>query len=82
MAGWDDIETISQTKTEVTEIDKLCVRVLNTEDGKKLLHWLRQQTIERPAWLPGLDSSNGFYQEGRSSVVRELETKIRRGLDG
>jgi hypothetical protein len=82
MAGWDDIEAISQTKTEVTEIDKLCVRVLNTEDGKKLLNWLRQQTIERPAWLPGLDSSNGFYQEGRSSVVRELETKIRRGLDG
>tara|TARA_Y100001973_G_C5197090_1_gene334969 strand:+ start:432 stop:683 length:252 start_codon:yes stop_codon:yes gene_type:complete len=83
MAGWDDINAVqNQKKPSVSDIDKLCVRVLNTEDGKKLMQWLRNQTLERPRWIPGADAANGYFAEGRASIVRDLETKIRRGLDG
>ena len=83
MAGWDDINVVqNQKKPSVSDIDKLCVRVLNTEDGKKLMQWLRNQTLERPRWIPGADAANGYFAEGRASIVRDLETKIRRGLDG
>tara|TARA_Y100001938_G_scaffold136236_1_gene198840 strand:+ start:272 stop:523 length:252 start_codon:yes stop_codon:yes gene_type:complete len=83
MAGWDDINAVqNQKKPSASDIDKLCVRVLNTEDGKKLMQWLRNQTLERPRWIPGADAANGYFAEGRASIVRDLETKIRRGLDG
>ena len=83
MAGGDDINAVqNQKKPSVSDIDKLCVRVLNTEDGKKLMQWLRNQTLERPRWIPGADAANGYFAEGRASIVRDLETKIRRGLDG
>ena len=83
MAGWDDIEQMYSPKEPTpSDIDKLCVRVFNTEDGKKLMKWLRNQTLERPRWIPGSDAANGYFAEGRASIVRDLETKIRRGLDG
>ena len=54
MAGWDDIEVAPPKREpkEISDVDKLCLRVFGTEEGQKLLKWLREQTIEQHCWLP------------------------------
>jgi hypothetical protein len=81
MPGWDELEDSPNTDvrdvTQATEdINKLCLRVLGSEDGQKLLQWLRDALIEQPVAVPGADPSYAFYREGQNSVVRDLEARI------
>lgn len=80
MAGWDDLEAVqnSLTPPESSDNDKLCLRVFGTEEGQKLLKWLREQTIEQPCWGPGSDPSYGYFLEGRCSLIKEIESRINR----
>lgn len=80
MAGWDDLEAMQQSldPPKGSDQDKLCLRVFGTEEGQKLLKWLRDQTIEQPCWGPGSDPSYGYFLEGRCSLVKEIEARINR----
>ena len=80
MAGWDDMEAMQESLTprESSDTDKLCLRVFGTEEGQKLLKWLRDTTIEQPCWGPGADPSYGYFLEGRCSLVKEIEARINR----
>ena len=84
MAGWDDFDEIPTDIRKVSQmsddLDALCVRVLTTEDGAKLMQWLRTTLLEQPVATPGSDSSYGYYREGQNSVVRDIETRIKRAL--
>jgi hypothetical protein len=78
--GWDDLEyqpVVSQPG-DASETDKLCLRVFGTEEGQKLLKWLREQTIEQHCWLPGAEASYGYFHEGRCNLVKEIESRIQR----
>jgi hypothetical protein len=80
MSGWDDLEAMQQSlePPESSDTDKLCLRVFGTEEGQKLLKWLRDMTVEQPCWGPGSDPSYGFFLEGRCSLVKEIESRINR----
>lgn len=85
MAGWEDLEhanvDIRGSSQSRDDLDRLCLRVLGTEDGKKLVLWLRQSYLEQPVALPGSASDYAFYREGQNSIVRDLEARISRSLD-
>ena len=80
MSGWDDIDAMQQAfaPEPINEVDKLCLQVFGTEEGQKLLKWLRKQTIEQPCWNPGSEPSVGYFLEGRCSLVKEIESRIQR----
>jgi hypothetical protein len=80
MSGWDDIEGMQQSlQPQVSsDKDKLCLKVFGPEDGQRLLAWLREITIEQPCWGPGSDPSYGYFLEGRCSLVKEIEARIKR----
>jgi hypothetical protein len=80
MSGWDDIEALPTVMAPPNgnDQDKLCLRVFGTEDGQRLLKWLREQTVEQPCWGPGSDASYGYFLEGRCSLVKEVEARINR----
>ena len=80
MSGWDDLEAMQQSLTppESSDTDKLCLRVFGTEEGQKLLKWLRDVTVEQPCWGPGSDPSYGYFLEGRCSLIKEIESRINR----
>ena len=85
MDGWDDIDAIPTVDvTEVTtkreELDRLTKRVFSTEDGQKLLKWMREVYLENPSSQPGADNSYGYWREGQNAVVRDLEARIRRAI--
>ena len=81
MAGWEDLDQalpldvrdVSQTRED---LDRLALRVLGTDDGQKLMAWLRQTVLEQPVALPGSDSSYAYYREGQNSIVRDLEARL------
>tara|TARA_R110000787_G_scaffold238893_1_gene345051 strand:- start:1008 stop:1271 length:264 start_codon:yes stop_codon:yes gene_type:complete len=81
MAGWEDLEQalpldIRAVTDKKDDLDRLCLRVLSNEDGKKFMEWLRKTVLEQPVALPGSDSSYAFYREGQNSIVRDLEARI------
>lgn len=77
--GWDFFNPPAEAKgAPVDDLDILMARTFGTQEGQKVLHWLRSVTIEQPAWVPGTDPSHGFAREGQNSLVREIERRIRR----
>jgi hypothetical protein len=85
MAGWDDIDAIptadvKEVTTKREELDRLAKRVFSTEDGQKLLKWMREVYLENPSWQPGADNSYGYWREGQNAVIRDLEARIRRAI--
>ena len=81
MAGWEDIEQalpldVRDVNQKRDDLDRLCLRVLGTEDGQKLMKWLREAVVEQPVALPGSDPSYAFYREGQNSIVKDLEARL------
>jgi glucose-6-phosphate dehydrogenase assembly protein OpcA len=78
--GWEGLQEITldvrDSQQAVEDLNKLCLRVLGTEDGQKLMGWLRASVLEQPVAVPGSDPSYAFYREGQNSIVRDLEARI------
>ena len=78
--GWEGLQEVlldvRESQQAVEDLNKLCLRVLGTEDGQKLMGWLRSSVLEQPVAVPGSDPSFAFYREGQNSIVRDLEARI------
>jgi hypothetical protein len=80
--SWDELEKLGETSDirEVTQqredLARLCLRVLGSEDGQKLLEWLRQMYVDVPVAVPGTDASHAYFAEGQRTVVRDLMARI------
>jgi hypothetical protein len=80
--SWDEINAIGQT-SDIREVDqkredlaRLTLRVFSSEDGQKLLQWLRDMYVNVPIAVPGTDPSHAFFAEGQRTVVRDIEVRI------
>ena len=83
MSGWDDLEAIElpdirDANQQRDDTDRLMLRVLGTEDGIKLLAWLRAMYVDVPIAVPGTDPSHAFYADGQRAVVRDIMARLRR----
>lgn len=80
--GWEGLQEqntdIRGAEQAVEDLNKLCLRVLASEDGVKLMKWLRATLLEQPVALPGADPSYAFYREGQNSIIRDLEARIQK----
>jgi len=78
--SWDDLETETQDIRDVQQqredIARLCLRVFGSEDGQKLLTWLRDMYVNVPIAVPGTDPSHAYFAEGQRTVVRDIEVRI------
>jgi hypothetical protein len=79
MSGWDDFEPQAPIAEEPAQnIDLLMARTFSTEEGKKVLAWMRDRYLEQPCWQPGADPSLGQWREGQNAVIRDIEGRIRK----
>lgn len=81
MSGWDDLEAESAVipRDQVQlDINLLIARTFGTEEGQKVLAWLRDLYLEQPSWQPGADSSFAAWREGQNTVIRDIEARIKR----
>lgn len=81
MAGWDDLDAIPtpdlrKANQARDDLARLCLKVFSSEDGEKLLEWLRAYYVDVPIAVPGADPSFAFYADGQRSVVRDIEARI------
>ena len=82
MSGWDDLERqdftedIREAKQQREDIARLHLRVFGSEDGQKLMEWLRQMYVDVPIAVPGADPSHAFFADGQRTVVRDIEARI------
>ena len=80
--SWDEINAIGQT-SDIREVEqkredlaRLTLRVFSSEDGQKLLQWLRDMYVNVPIAVPGTDPSHAYFAEGQRTVVRDIEVRI------
>ena len=80
--SWDELDAIGQP-SDIREVDqkredlsRLTLRVFSTEDGQKLLQWMRDMYVNVPIAVPGTDPSYAFFAEGQRTVVRDIEVRI------
>jgi hypothetical protein len=80
--SWEELDAIGQP-SDIREVDqkredlvKLTLRVFGSEDGQKLLEWLKDIYVNVPIAVPGTDSSYAYFAEGQRSVVRDIEVRI------
>ena len=80
--SWDELDAIGQP-SDTRAVDqkredlvKLTLRVFGSEDGQKLLQWLRDMYVNVPIAVPGTDPSYAFFAEGQRTVVRDIEVRI------
>lgn len=79
MSGWDDFEPQAPVVEEPAQnIDLLMARTFSTEEGKKVLAWMRDRYLEQPCWQPGADPSLGQWREGQNAVIRDIEGRIKK----
>lgn len=78
--SWEDLEAGQIDVRDVTQqredLARLCLRVFGSEDGQKLMDWLKQMYVDVPIAVPGADPSHAFYAEGQRSVIRDIEARI------
>lgn len=78
--SWEDLETPAADVRDVNQqredLARLTLRVFGTEDGQKLLAWLKQMYVDVPIAVPGADPSHAFFAEGQRNVVRDIEARI------
>tara|TARA_R110000744_G_scaffold282882_1_gene394475 strand:- start:144 stop:404 length:261 start_codon:yes stop_codon:yes gene_type:complete len=81
MSGWDDLEeapTVAREDQKQIDLNVLMSRTFGSEDGKKVLAWMRKFYLEQPCWQPGAESSFGQWREGQNTVIRDIEARIRK----
>lgn len=77
--SWDDLDALENSEfvdQSREDLARLCLRVFATEDGQKLMHWLRQTYVDAPIAVPGADASFAYFNDGQRTVVRDLMTRI------
>ena len=80
MAGWEDLEGSQEFEPDQKGVDLnlMFARTFSTDEGKKVLAWMRDFYLEQPCWEPGADTSLGVFREGQNSVIRDIETRMRK----
>ena len=80
MAGWDDLEGSEEFEPDQKGVDLnlMFARTFGTDEGKRVLAWMREFYLEHPCWQPGTDQCLGVFREGQNSVMRDIETRIRK----
>jgi len=80
--GWEGLQSanpeLTEKQVDKDDIDRLYLRVFASDDGASLLTHLRSLTIEQPTWYPGEEASHGYAREGQTSLVREIERRMKR----
>ena len=78
--GWEDLEAVQldirEASTKADDLNKLCLRLLGSDDGQKLVQWLTEAYLNQPVAVPGSDPSYAFYREGQNSVIRDLLARL------
>jgi len=74
----DDLWPEVTEDPQASQMDMLYATVFNTPDGLKVLKHLASTTIDQPCWYPGTEPSNGYFREGQNSLIRQINSRIRR----
>lgn len=81
--SWDELEAIGQNTDDIRAVEqkrddlsRLTFRVFSSEDGQKLLEWMREMYVNVPVAVPGTDPSHAYFAEGQRTVVRTIEARI------
>ena len=49
------------------------------DEGKRVLQFLVKKTLDLPVAVPGAGDANAYHREGQNSIVRYIQTMIKKG---
>lgn len=83
MDNWD-IDIDPQESSKETEdikqkrlqLNKDCFHTFNTDYGKRVLEYFKENTIGTYSWEPGQAENYAIWREGQNVVIREIIARI------
>lgn len=67
---------------KIKEMDVLIAKTFSSHAGRKVLKFLRDETIEKPIFRRiGQDiagANEGYFREGQNELIRQLEMRMKR----
>lgn len=68
----DQIDLANATALEQFDKKRLFLSLFTTPEGSQFLDYLREETVEKPAFTPGVADSAamGYTREGQNSIYR------------
>lgn len=84
--GWEGLdaqapEAPQYSATDQANIDKLISKMFDTYEGQQVMTWLSSAYLQQPTWAPGYSTDWGFFREGQNTLIRELQTRIKRAKE-
>ena len=81
--GWEginvvDFEAVKTKDDDSKRLDRAFARTFETAEGKIVLDYLKEKTINQPTWVIGAGTDFGFAREGQNSIVRDILQRIER----
>jgi len=78
-------EAAKKKAKEDADLDSCIAIAFNTTEGKEVLQFLRNETIEKPVFRRiGQDiagANEGYFREGQNELVRQIEMRIKRATN-
>ncbi len=83
--GWDGFDggnpPSSPDPAERDTLDRMFLRCFDTDAGRITLQHLRKQTLDQPVWAAGGGEGWAAFREGQNTIIREIETRMKRAID-
>jgi hypothetical protein len=90
--GWSALNAIGEQPTPDPaaveadfQLSRSIAATFGSGTGALVLAWLRERTIEQPAFNPDagpMAASQGFFREGQNSIYREIVRRIAEAREG
>ena len=84
--GWEGVNAesplpLEYSQSEQAELDRSISRIIESEDGQRMMDWLENSVLMQPTWAPGFETDYGYFREGQNHLVRELKHRAERAKE-
>ena len=84
--GWDGVNAenplpLEYSHSQQAEVDRSIKRILESDDGQRMMEWLTESYLLQPTWAPGYQTDFGYFREGQNTLIREIQTRALRAKE-
>jgi hypothetical protein len=72
-------EKLEEAEIKAKQLNAWFTQCFSSDSGKRVLEYLKTNTLDKPSFLPGQEVNIGIWREGQNNLVREILNRIEKG---
>jgi len=74
-----DADKLEEAEIKAKQLNAWFTQCFGSDAGKRVLEYLKTNTLDKPCFLPGQEVNTGIWREGQNNLVREILNRIEKG---